>query len=246
MNKKPVIGISSSIITDQGGMFPGYKRAYVNKDYVDAVLSSGGCPVILPFISDKETLRQQVSMLDGLILSGGQDIFPLNYNEEPEQKIGEVFPERDEYEFTLLEETKKTGNPILGICRGFQLINVFEGGSLYQDLSYRDENTLKHSQGHSPELKTHSVSIKKGTLLEDIFQTEKLMVNSFHHQIIKQVPEHLTVSARAADGVIEAIEDRNYGFYLAVQWHPEMLYKKHDDIKQLFNRLIKAAKKQTN
>ena len=95
MLKKPVIGISSSVITDQGGIFPGYKRTYVNKDYADAVIKNGGLPIILPFNEDEEIIKGLVSCIDGLILSGGHDVAPFNYGEEPEQRLGEIFPERD-------------------------------------------------------------------------------------------------------------------------------------------------------
>ena len=145
MSKMPIIGISSSIIVDNSGSFAGYMRAYVNKDYVDAVIRAGGVPLIIPFSVDKEVIISQAQLIDGLILSGGHDINPYNYGQEPSQKIGEIFPERDIYEMILLEESKKRDIPILGICRGFQLINVAAGGTLYQDLSLIPGNILKHN-----------------------------------------------------------------------------------------------------
>lgn len=243
MEKKPIIGISSSIIIDQGGMFPGYKRTYVNKDYVDAVIKNGGLPIIIPFNEDREITKQLVNHIDALILSGGHDVAPFNYGEEPQQKLGEIFPERDKFDYLLLSEGKKKGIPILGICRGLQVINTYEGGTLHQDLSYIDTVPVyKHSQGHSPELKTHSVKISENSHLYEIFGTHEIRVNSFHHQTLKKVAENYNVTAQAKDGVIEAIECKNYPFLVGVQWHPEMLFKVHDDMNRLFSVFINKAK----
>lgn len=244
MKEKIIIGISSSVISDENGEFAKYPRIYVNKDYVDAILKNGAIPVILPINQDSDIISAQIEMIDGLILSGGHDVFPHNYMEEPQQKLGEVFPDRDEYDFLLLKEAKKRKIPILGICRGLQLINVFEGGTLYQDLSYIKSNyeILKHSQDYGPTIKTHSIEIKENTILYDIFKEKNIMVNSFHHQVIKDLAKDYIVSANAKDGVIEAIENVKYPFLLGVQWHPEMLFHKHDDMNLIFKKLIENAK----
>lgn len=197
MNKKPLIGISCSIIIDSGGMFPGYKRSYVNYDYVRSVIEAGGIPIQIPFTENKEVLEEQVKLLDGLILSGGHDLDPYNYGEDPNQKIGEVFPQRDQFDFELIRQATKKNIPILGICRGLQIINVFYGGNLYQDLSCvkSDKEILKHSQNHTPELPTHDVSITYGTILSNIMKDNKIRVNSFHHQVIHEVSDEFKVSA---------------------------------------------------
>lgn len=241
--KKPIIGISSSILVDSDGMFPGYERAYVNRDYVEAVINNGGIPFIIPFSQDKEVIKEQIKNIDGLILSGGHDVYPLNYGEEPKTKIGQVFPERDEYDFELLKNAKKRKIPILGICRGLQLMNVFEGGSLFQDLSYIGNDILKHSQNDRPTLKTHSVNIDKSSKLFEIFKVDEFLINSFHHQAINKVAKNFKVVAKAKDGVIEAIEYKNYPFYIGVQWHPEMLQKTDDLMKKLFKEFINMSKK---
>ena len=241
MERKPIIGISSSIIVDDLGSFAGYKRAYVNKDYVDAVVRAGGVPLIIPFTTNKEVIISQAQLIDGLILSGGHDINPYNYGQEPSQKIGEIFPERDIYEMILLEESKKRDIPILGICRGFQLINVAAGGTLYQDLSLIPGNILKHNQVSNPTLKTHKIEIKKNSFISSIFGKET-MVNSFHHQAIDKVANDFIVVARASDGVVEAIEHKTYKFLVAVQWHPEMLAVECEKARELFVRFIEEAK----
>ena len=242
MERRPIIGISSSVIVDEVGSFAGYKRAYVNKDYVDAVIRAGGVPLIIPFSTDKEVIISQAQLIDGLILSGGHDISPYNYGQEPSQKIGETFPERDTYEMILLEESKKRNIPILGICRGFQLINVAAGGTLYQDLSLIPGNILKHNQVSNPTLKTHKVEIKENSFISSIFGKET-MVNSFHHQVINKVANDFIVVAKASDGVVEAIEHKTYKFLVAVQWHPEMLAVECEKARELFTRFIEEAKK---
>ena len=242
MSKRAIIGISSSIIVDNSGSFAGYKRAYVNKDYVDAVIRAGGVPLIIPFSTDKEVIISQAQLIDGLILSGGHDISPYNYGQEPSQKIGETFPERDTYEMILLEESKKRDIPILGICRGFQLINVAAGGTLYQDLSLIPGNILKHDQVSNPTLKTHKVEIKENSFISSIFGKET-MVNSFHHQVINKVANDFIVVAKASDGVVEAIEHKTYKFLVAVQWHPEMLAVNCEKARELFSKFVEEAKK---
>lgn len=242
MSKRAIIGISSSIIVDNSGSFAGYKRAYVNKDYVDAVIRAGGVPLIIPFSTDKEVIISQTQLIDGLILSGGHDINPYNYGQEPSQKIGETFPERDTYEMILLEESKKRNIPILGICRGFQLINVAAGGTLYQDLSLIPGNILKHNQVSNPTLKTHKVEIKENSFISSIFGKET-MVNSFHHQVINKVANDFIVVAKASDGVVEAIEHKTYKFLVAVQWHPEMLAVNCEKARELFSKFVEEAKK---
>ena len=241
MEKKPIIGISSSVIADESGSFAGYKRAYVNKDYVDAVVRAGGVPLIIPFTTDKEVIVSQAQIIDGLILSGGHDVSPYNYGQEPNPKLGETFPERDTYDMTLLEESKKRNIPIIGICRGFQLINVAAGGTLYQDLSLIPGNVLKHFQGSKPTLKTHMIKIEENSVISSIFGKET-MVNSFHHQALDKVADDFRVVAKASDGVVEAIEHKTYKFLVAVQWHPEMLAVECEKARELFVRFIEEAK----
>ena len=240
--KKPVIGISTSVIVDQGGGFHGYERIYVNKDYVSSVISAGAVPLMIPMDATEENLRQTLELVDGIIFSGGHDIAPIRYGEEPHQKLQEICPERDEFDFLLYRLAKEHSLPILGICRGFQLMNVSEGGKLYQDLSLKNTESLKHSQGHGPSIPTHTVSIEVGSRLHEILGKEEIRVNSFHHQAVKSVSEKVAISGRALDEVIEAIEVKNYPFAVGVQFHPEMLQEKEEDMKKIFAALVSAAK----
>lgn len=240
--KKPIIGISGSILVDEGGMFPGYRRAYVNEDYVNAVLVNGGIPIIVPMNQDEEVIEQQINQIDGLILSGGHDVSPEYYKEEPLQKLGMTLSERDCFDFLLLKKAKEKNIPILGICRGSQIINVYHGGNLYQDLSYREGKTFKHWQGHDSDIVTHSVIINNNSQLYKMIGARELMVNSFHHQLIKEVPSNFTIAANAKDGVIEAIEAMDYRFLVGVQWHPEMLHKSETMMNGIFKKLIEEAR----
>ena len=240
---KPIIGISGSRIIDQQGPFPGYHRSYVNEDYVDSVIQNGGIPYIIPFNEDPEVTIAQVANVDGLILSGGHDIDPRLYGEESLPQIGEIWPQRDAFDLLLLKEAEKHHKPILGICRGAQLLNVSYGGSLYQDISYRDELTLKHSQGHTPDLETQTITLIPDSYLAKLFDEKQLSVNSFHHQLIKTVGKDLRPVAKAQDGVIEAIENRD-GSVLGVQWHPEMLHRSDQKMNKLFRDLIIKSTKE--
>ena len=214
----------------------------MNKDYVDAVIKAGGVPLIIPFNTDKEVIISQAQVIDGLIISGGHDVSPYNYGQEPSPLLGETFPERDAYEMLLLEEAKKRNLPILGICRGFQIINVAGGGTLYQDLSLIPGNVLKHNQVSKPTLKTHKIQIEENSIISEIFGKET-MVNSFHHQALDKVADDFKVVARASDGIVEAIQHKTYKFLVGVQWHPEMLAVECDEARELFKRLIEEAKK---
>lgn len=242
MKTRPVIGLSGSIIIEKADGFEGYRRSYINEDYVDSVIVNGGTPVILPLTTNETIIESYLESIDGLILSGGHDVYPMNYNEEPLQKLGQVYPDRDYFDFKLLELAIKKEIPILGICRGFQLMNVYHGGSLYQDLSYRENETIKHDQKYTSHITTHSLIVEKETKLFNIFENENLMVNSFHHQILNRIGEDLIVSARSKDGVAEAIEHKTYDFMLGVQWHPEMLHKSEMIMNNIFKELINKAK----
>ena len=190
---------------------------------------------------DKEIVREQVRAVDAILLSGGQDVSPLNYNEEPSPKLGETFPQRDQFDFQLIQYAMEENKPILGICRGIQIINTYFGGSLYQDLSDFENKVIMHNQAKNPQLPTHTVTIERNSKLFEIFKEEKLLTNSFHHQAVKEVGKGLAVTARTSDGIIEAIEHRDYPFLIAIQWHPEMLHKSVAKMNLIFSALIVTA-----
>lgn len=235
---KPLIGITASMSKDSTGLFSGTVGDYLNNAYSKAVSRAGGVPVIIPINTDPENVAATLSKLDGLILSGGEDAAPFIFNEEPLSKLGFTYPERDYAEIEIINKAMEIKMPILGICRGMQFINSVLGGTLYQDLSYFSEDALKHFQNAYPDDVSHSISIEKDSVLKEIFGDNN-MVNSFHHQLIKDPAPIFKVTAKAADGAIEAIEHKDMShFILAVQFHPELLSSKLGYCQGIFDRFI--------
>ncbi|MGL5764504.1 MAG: gamma-glutamyl-gamma-aminobutyrate hydrolase family protein [Sarcina sp.] len=236
--KKKVVGITANIVTD--GNIPYFdhcKLIRVYSDYSDSIIKAGAIPIIIPVTTDKETLDGYMNMIDGLIITGGYDVDPLRYNEEPDEKLEAISPERDEYEFYLVEKAKEKNIATLGICRGHQLINVAYGGNLYQDISLKDGACLKHRQQSLCSCVTHSIQIKENTMLHEVLGSTAL-VNSFHHMGVKNLANGFVVSATSNDGIIEAIEKVDGNFVMGVQWHPECLAKSRDEMLNLFKFFI--------
>ena len=215
---KPIIGITADT--------EGARKYQVNTNYVTAVIRAGGFPLILPNGIEQD-LKQAAEMLDGLLLTGGGDIDPTLFNEEPHALLGEVTPSRDSLEIELAKEMLQVNKPILGICRGLQILNVALGGAIIQDIQSQNTNPiLQHSQKAPRSHQSHFVQVEKDTILGSIAETPKIKVNSFHHQAVKNVPKPLIISGIASDGIIEAVESTAHHFVLGVQWHPEALAEK--------------------
>ena len=240
--KKPIIGISASMIYEEKDqLFLGDKYSCVAYSYVDAVYKSGGIPITLPILKDVSAIREQVKLLDGLILSGGRDVDPHFYGEEPMEKLEAIFPERDVHEMALIKAAIDLKKPIFAICRGMQILNVTYGGTLYQDISYAPGEHIKHYQIGSPYQATHSIKIDKHSTLFRMADKLKIeRVNSFHHQALKQVAKGLKVVATAPDGIIEAVERENEEglFVIGVQFHPEMMFDKSTFARGIFKKFI--------
>lgn len=242
---KPKIGILGNILTMEGGMFPGIERAYVNNDYVEAVEIAGGVPVILPVTYDCEVIEKQILNVDGIIIPGGYDVNPRCYGEEPLQKLGFVFPRVDNYHLKAIEYSTKYKKPMLGICRGLQILNIAYGGTLYQDLSYFNGCNIKHMQNSKRNAAVHIIKIKEGSHLYDILGSE-IETNSFHHQCIKKLAPGFKATAVAKDGVVEAIENDGDTFILGVQWHPEGMIADSLPMLNIFKKLISISSNNTN
>jgi putative glutamine amidotransferase len=188
-------------------------------DYTKSIAAAGGLPVQLTRDAD---VVDMIARLDGLVIAGGADIDPARYGEEPEELLGTVEPERDAWEFALYQAARSRGIPVLGICRGFQLVNVAHGGSLVQDVSL-DEGAGHPQWDVDGRTHTHSVRCVVDTIVADVYgSTLDMPVNSLHHQVVKRLGEGLVVGAVASDGVVEAVTSDD-GRVLAVQWHPELL-----------------------
>jgi putative glutamine amidotransferase len=241
---KPIIGITANSFFAESGTLPGTERVYVNYSYIHSVWRAGGIPILLPTLRSDADTAEQLARIDALILSGGGDINPLLFGEEPDVKLDFVLADRDDYEITLTQLAYQSGKPILGICRGIQVLNVAFGGNLYQDIYSQAANcSLKHSQSARRDFAGHTVDIVSGSLLHDILGTTSMPVNSFHHQAVKDVAAGFIVTARSRDGIIEAIEKPGESLLLGVQWHPEMLVDSYPVMLDLFKRLVKEAAK---
>lgn len=241
--RKPLIGVSGSHLVDDHGSFAGYHRSYVNDDYIRSVIEAGGVPVILPFSTDDEVVRETMEHMDGLLLSGGHDLYPLNYGEEPKQGIGPVWPARDHFDFLLLEMAEKFGLPVMAICRGHQIVNVYHGGSLYQDLKYDKNCYIKHSQNQDPSTPTHTVVIEEDSNLAKVLGRTEWITNTHHHQTVNKVGEGLKVVARAKDGTVESLEGTKYPYLMTYQFHPEMMSINNEEAKLLFKNFVEIAVK---
>lgn len=236
---KPLIGITASQFLTEGGILAGTKRQYVSDAYVQSVLLAGGVPVLLPILTDEAAIQGQLAAIDGLLLSGGGDIQPQLFGEEPVRELGTVVPERDKHELALTNLAVSAGKPVLGICRGCQLLNVALGGTIYQHLT-AEQAAVQHDQRSPGDYAGHTVLLERDSQLAALFGNS-VMTNSFHHQAIHAVAPGLRVSARAKDGVIEAVEHQTADFIIGVQWHPELMIYKHPDMLALFKAFVGAA-----
>lgn len=221
-----LIGISSGNSSDKTEL----KRAYP-----DAVTRAGGSPLVLPVVRTAAEADALIAPLNGLLMTGGEDIAPWRYRETVLNSTVDINAQRDTSDFLILEAARRKGIPVMGICRGAQEINVFYGGTLYQDLPTQLSSSVAHRQKAPKTTPTHTVKTVPGSRLRFFSKCETLEVNSFHHQAIKDVAPGFFASAYAPDGVIEGIESRNgeRQYVLAVQFHPEELIKTADSVKFL-------------
>jgi|SRR5690625_587162 len=235
---RPLIGITSSMEID-GTSFT------VSSDNVNAIKEAGGLPVILPNIVGEE-INLYAEKMDGLYLTGGYDIDPMFFDEEPHPNLGTVTPDRDVFEIRLINKMVELGKPILGVCRGCQILNVAVGGKMFQDIyAQTDQELLQHAQKAPTAHSSHYVNVVKGSLLYRLTGEEQLRVNSRHHQANRSVIDIFQVSGKANDGVIEAIESKQHPFVLGLQWHPENLAMENDQPSlKIFQGFIVAARTQ--
>ena len=240
MTKRKIVGITCSQGTVGDWHLP---MDYVRCAYSSACEKSGLLPLLLPVTGDEAVRAAQLDLLDGLLLSGGLDIHPSLYGEgDSIHAATETEPGgRDAHEIALVREAVSRDLPIFAICRGLQVLNVALGGTLYQDLPTQVGTEWVHRQGPHSSEKTHCTHILPGSGLGKIVDgTDTLPINSHHHQAAKEVAPGLVVTARADDGVIEALEKPDARFLLAVQWHPENLYETDAPSRALFAAFAKA------
>lgn len=214
----------------------------VDENNIKAILINRGIPFMMPLTTDDNAIEEYLSIVDGIYFTGGNDIFPMTYGEEPLNLLGNLIPERDKFEIKLYQKAEKLDLPMLGVCRGHQIMNVASGGTLYQDIYTQREKTIGHNPGKIPvDSEFHTINITKNTKLCDIFKTDVIKTNSFHHQAIKNIASNYKVSAVAQDGIIEAIESELLTFAIGVQWHPEDMIKSNGKFNKIYKALIDAA-----
>lgn len=209
--------------------------------YMEGILQAGGVPVILPFTSDKDTLKQAANICDGFLFTGGQDVNPNLYEEEKSLFCGPVCDMRDDMEKKIFDMARKDDKPVFGICRGIQFINVFYGGTLYQDLETDYTCEVEHHMEPPYDEYCHSVDILSGTPLEKWLGCSHLKVNSYHHQAVDRLAAELLPMAVSEDGLIEAVFHPEAKFIVGVQWHPEFMYKEDEASKRLFQVFVEAC-----
>jgi putative glutamine amidotransferase len=215
----------------------------VANDYIIAIERAGGIPIILPITEYIENSLRILNMIDGILFTGGSDIDPQCYSANPRYGLQGINPKRDKHELSFVKQVLyKTNLPILGICRGMQLLTVATGGTLYQDLHLERSEGFMHNILDVPKYHpTHTVAIERGSLFHKIFSQEEIGVNSFHHQAVKRMGDRFHVTMVAQDGVIEGIEHNGNRFISAVQWHPEMMVEKHPIYLNLFTTFVEIC-----
>jgi putative glutamine amidotransferase len=236
--RSPIIGITCSLFEAAGR-----PRLGQNQTYIEALVRAGAAPPLIPHLADGVLLRALYERLDGVLLSGGDDVDPVHYGEGRHEKCGTITPERDETELALARWAIEDGKPLLAICRGIQVLNVALGGSLYQDIQAQAPGAGRHDwyPNFPRDLLSHPVSITPQTRLACIVDTASLPVNSLHHQAVKAVAPGLIVAARAPDGIVEAVEAEGHPFAVGVQWHPEELVGSDLRARRLFDALVAAC-----
>ena len=238
MSEKPLIGVVPLVDygRDSLWMLPGY---------FDAVAEAGGVPVMLPLTTDTTSVARLLDSLDGIIVTGGQDVGPARYGEKDEAAralCGELCPERDAMEALLVPAALEADLPLLGICRGLQALNVILGGTLWQDLPKQRPSEVEH-HGKAPyENPVHMARVLRGTPLAACVGEGELPVNSFHHQALRDVAPELEVMAEAPDGVVEAVWRPASRFCWAVQWHPEFSHAVDESSRKIFSAFVDACR----
>lgn len=237
--KQPLIALTPDIHERSNGGLNGY----VHKEYTDAVLAAGGLPMVLPLTDDETTLKALLARADGLLLTGGGDVDPAFFGgDAANPTLKSVNRLRDRMEMFLTRRLLDEGRrPVLGICRGCQVMNVAAGGTLVLDVPTEIGAAVNHSDPRQFEL-VHDVEIVAGTRLHALVGATTIRVNSSHHQAVKNLAPRLRVSTRSPrDGVVEAVELEGPQFFLGAQWHPERLHDRHEPSAALFRALVAAA-----
>ncbi|MGM8213640.1 gamma-glutamyl-gamma-aminobutyrate hydrolase family protein [Virgibacillus sp. W0430] len=218
---------------------PGQQFSMFSYDFVESIVGSGAVPTLLPVVP-KGHIKHQLATIDALVLAGGEDVHPKHYDENDLKEDSSISHERDEYEFELLKQALQLDIPILLVCRGMQLLNILQKGSLYKDINTELKTPIEHLILKDRDKAVHNVSLKANNFVTTLMG-EHLQVNSIHHQSINRLGECLEVIGTSEDGIVEVVTFTNREDVIAVQWHPEMMYKTSDHAVKLFNWLVNKA-----
>lgn len=244
---RPLVGVPTQTLQAIDGIPEGLPQSWVmNHRYLTALAGVGGAPVLLPLLDgDAATLRAIYERLDGLFLAGGVDLEPSSYGAACHEATGRTDAARDAVELELARWALEDGMPILGVCRGMQIINVVRGGTLVQDTTLLHPGAIKHdyfpTEGYARDFLAHAVSPAAGSRLAAAFGSDDVAVNSMHHQGIERMGAGLVATAHAPDGLIEAVEATGDAWVVGVQWHPEMLIDQDPATRGLFEAFIDAS-----
>lgn len=240
---RPTILITTSSRPNPGR--PGLIRTdnITGQNYSEAVTQAGGLPMLVSNLEPK-LADDYLERAGGLLLSGGDDLDPYLYEAEPHPNLGRIDAARDAFEIALYESAKKRGIPVLGVCRGIQVINVVDGGTLHQHLP-AVPNTMQHTQSDHGSSLSHRVTLTESSRLAKAYGKTTLKTNTFHHQAVDKVGRGLRASAYTSDGVVEAIEGTGETFVLAVQWHPEMIFSQFPEHHLVFQMFLDAVKERS-
>ncbi|HHY28906.1 MAG TPA: gamma-glutamyl-gamma-aminobutyrate hydrolase family protein [Desulfitobacterium dehalogenans] len=232
MKRKPVIGITAAHCNEE-------LKSYPRARYVEAVMQAGGQPILLPPLATAEDAEEIIALIDGLILTGGGDISPILLGEDPLRGIGDCMPDRDFSEILLTQKALEVNLPLLGICKGIQVLAVAAGGKIFQDIISQYPDSMEHKMKAPRDFPWHEVTLRE-SLLRTFLGEERIVVNSVHHQAVSEVPQGFVISALAPDGIVEGIEKVGDHFCIGVQWHPEVMVKDKNSQK-IFQELVKSG-----
>lgn len=217
-------------------------RFSIGQNDIYSIVNAGGMPVLIPSYDNNDDIDAQLDGIDALYVPGGADVSPLVYGEEPIEEQGASRRSNDIFESEIIRRAAARKLPVLGICRGAQIVNVAFGGTLYQDIKSQYVGAIRHRQADKNCELTHTVTVLENTTLAEICGTGKLQVNSFHHQAVKVPGNGLRVSATASDGMIECVESED-GLVLGIQWHPETLQQHGGAHTAVFKWFVEKASK---
>lgn len=237
MKFKPLIGITTGYDYNKNNL-------YLNQGYFEGIYQSGGIAIAIPPTMDGAILSEFINLCDGFLISGGPDVDGKHYGEGNMPCNGDISPLRDFAELYLIKQAIEKDLPLLGICRGIQVMNVAMGGTLYQDIytQNKEKSLLQHSQHAPTGYPTHDILIESQSWVWKSFQKKETgRVNTFHHQAVKDLGAGFEVTARATDGIIEAIERKNSRFSVGVQWHPELMWQDNREFLNLFGCFVEEA-----